>query len=1028
MTGQRSQSATRPRTNAVAGLIILVLLAVGATLLVLRRDGQAVALVPPPPGQTWADLPGGARIEILGVIPSDDPTNWWGADGSRHSAPPAPTDRVFWNDDDAFKSAHRVRLKLTGVTQSDDKLAPTLFVDPAPKQWKWGITGFRPMQNAREEDPRRETTVDALLVSEADTASLMFGLRLHEFGPPREFDVNGVPQGELDGMPETMAELHRTVGLEIESVSELDSRVQTRVRVLRLGDLQSRSRRVVVDVKAMLHNNGVGHADREWGNVFEFDEPLVSIRSFEVRLQPADRTWVTIDNISLKPGQATVPLLTVSSDKAKHAATNERPRWTQQLDNGAIVSLLALCRPTDSWSLWWTPDGEQIPPPLYHRGDGAFSETRRLPLVALVRVREERDGQPVPRPVGHYNSRHGYPDVESIDDVFSPWPHSGLYLVSIAEMTEAGDPLLVVGTGAGDWQSHDVVQINDVSDIDGQSCRVTLARHPVPDRGPREHLRFDYNYRNDRETRLQVKADGQSWETFIRGPVVTRHGPGQHEHQARMGGIQAHAWTEDSLPDIAIQTRRREWAEFSGFAIAPNGRELGPVELAKSANPEHVAARLRVLMREAAGPADGFADRFAAQVREAIRRRDLNFLQPEHLDALSRDFRDLITEYQPEELTVEQQTELLNATGWYLTHNLDPSFAGPNYGSFYGDSAGEYFTFGSAMLNLKWRVWTWLTTLDLPADERQLLDDQIAWMRKAITEESPWDTNWFMQESLRHFDGLATDPFAPTFRKPLAPDEFTLLQQKVTSQAGQGHTRILHSVKLFGRRRAKRDEPIPVPFAPEGIAEIATTHILFSDGYRMQQKADFHSERRFTRGARSLQGWAEAKSWGSAAWTLTANPEYPEAVLPADRTERLAALNESGFADIGFDTAKRQLITFRGTRIAPLEISDWSVADTLSDEALSQRIDTHGTDTIALAPFFEDLDKAWARNSSTHALADTPLLVAMNRDGDLAVLRIDSTYRSSNPDARMVSLRVRTRPITETGYLGRIGVLKPASP
>ena len=61
----------------------------------------------------------------------------------------------------------------------------------------------------------------------------------------------------------------------------------------------------------------------------------------------------------------------------------ELPKWTQRLDNGAIVSLLAISRPKDDPGLWWSPNGVPVLQPF---GTGFNPDTQLddLPMVALV--------------------------------------------------------------------------------------------------------------------------------------------------------------------------------------------------------------------------------------------------------------------------------------------------------------------------------------------------------------------------------------------------------------------------------------------------------------------------------------------------------------------------------------------------------------------------------------------------------------------------------------------------------------------
>ena len=387
--GSRSETA-EPRRKltmwAVAVLVVLVSVVVWRIVFVSPAV-QVTSLGPPPAGELWVDLTGGARFELVGVLKATDTNSCWKADGSLHVMPPESFGHNRWPDDGTKETVRRVRMKLTGLSHND--LSPVARLDPRPRR----LLGFaRRSTGFDRSDPasRGKCMVQMLMFPGSETTSVRLGVLCDPFGPECRVQPDGTFD-PLPQMPEKLAALYRSVRLDVETYPAVEpgreqpasaSEIRTWVTVGRRGS-KSSQRPLNVRLTALDSGGRIVRPGATYGQSgFGFALPRGQIQAFVIRIQSAGRTWITVDDIALDPGLSTSPTLSVTTD-GQLPAPVELPKWTQRLDNGAIVSLLAISRPKDDPGLWWSPDGVPVLQPF---GTGFNPDTQLddLPMVALV--------------------------------------------------------------------------------------------------------------------------------------------------------------------------------------------------------------------------------------------------------------------------------------------------------------------------------------------------------------------------------------------------------------------------------------------------------------------------------------------------------------------------------------------------------------------------------------------------------------------------------------------------------------------
>lgn len=346
-------------------------------------------------------------------------------------------------------------------------------------------------------------------------------------------------------------------------------------------------------------------------------------------------------------------------------------------------------------------------------------------------------------------------------------------------------------------------------------------------------------------------------------------------------------------------------------------------------------------------------------------------------------------------------------------------------------NAGDYYCFGNAIKNLKWRVWSFLSTLDVTDEERQQLGAQLQWMRDALQKCEPYEGSRFTPESIHKLNSITSAPFCPVLRRPLSNEDFAAVQEAVVSGKAKSHTHLVHSILgIVGTLATSTSDGEPVlPFEADPVTRIQIVY-----NYQLKQyeyRAWFKSERPLGGYQRSVTDWKLAKVWSSVGmWIRKTKVRLPAAVPITDPDERLKEINEGAYADFGVDLEERSLVSFRGTRMALLDTHDQVVSDAISDDALRERLRNHSADSLELSPFFDgDPDDVWSSKvEHSRSRGDAPLVVVEDPDGNLAVLAIESIYQPSSDKQhpqrlrKRVTIRIRHRPIEPVGYLNRIGV------
>lgn len=239
-----------------------------------------------------AEVPGGIKVELLGVSASEGEPRWWNANGQPLDKNPLPS-IVHGKSSTPLNDYYRFAVRITGLKADEDSW---IVVDNVP-----GIS------TAGSVDPDlREQISEAGPISSAQTARLRVALRRGEFGPAqvvtpecRKLPVNNLP-ADLKPWYDKITPL---------MIHEADgqSRIYLPAFDLRRQRAFIRWTAIDIDGKEVPHLN---YQHINGCEVISFDLPLSRVARFEYRLQPY-KHWVTFAKVSLQSGHKTQPAVKI---------------------------------------------------------------------------------------------------------------------------------------------------------------------------------------------------------------------------------------------------------------------------------------------------------------------------------------------------------------------------------------------------------------------------------------------------------------------------------------------------------------------------------------------------------------------------------------------------------------------------------------------------------------------------------------------------------------------------------------------
>lgn len=310
-----------------------------------------VASVEHDTGAWVAELPRGARVELLAISDADaNPDQWWRPDGT------PVTNATFEVKGPADMSApgaqkKELAFRVAGIPANADPplydFTPSASISAGGSVLENGgsVTGGLPVR--------------AAWPALARTATVRLGYRLDPWRTIATFDLNSrsLNQSGLAGDPRWMTSLNHIS----------DDGTNTYVTmVLNKDDKQWNIRTVAVDVDGTdrVHSRASGtpaETTSTWTYTFS-GTTVARIREIQVQVKPVQ--WVEFRDVALNPKRRV-------ASKVRPLASNESPEQIAQrnpatgsltatLPDGGNVELLALGEPEAAPTGWWTPGGTSV--------------------------------------------------------------------------------------------------------------------------------------------------------------------------------------------------------------------------------------------------------------------------------------------------------------------------------------------------------------------------------------------------------------------------------------------------------------------------------------------------------------------------------------------------------------------------------------------------------------------------------------------------------------------------------------------
>jgi hypothetical protein len=349
----------------------------------ISRFGSASAAyeayTDPSSGVLIAELPKGARVELLAVSDADaNPDQWWRPKG-------APvTNSTFEVEGPADMNApgtqrKELALRVSGIPANTD---PPLYDFTPSASISAGGTVLENGASLIGGLPVR-----AAWPAQARTATIRLGYRLDPWRTIATFDVNtrSVTQSGLAGDP------HWTTSFNHISDDGTNTYV---TMVLNKEDKQWNVRTVAVDVdgKDRVHNRASGtpaETTSTWTYTFS-NVTVARLREIQIQVRPVQ--WVEFRDVALTPRWRVASRIRPATGSQQPEQVAERNSATGSLaatlPDGGTVELLALGEPEAAPTGWWTPDGAPVTQASFKVVDicPVNREEGRRPLDVIFRL------------------------------------------------------------------------------------------------------------------------------------------------------------------------------------------------------------------------------------------------------------------------------------------------------------------------------------------------------------------------------------------------------------------------------------------------------------------------------------------------------------------------------------------------------------------------------------------------------------------------------------------------------------------
>ena len=385
-----------------------------------------------------------------------------------------------------------------------------------------------------------------------------------------------------------------------------------------------------------------------------------------------------------------------------------------------------------------------------------------------------------------------------------------------------------------------------------------------------------------------------------------------------------------------------------------------------------------------------FSEATADRVVRVIEAHSLPFINRKELDRIRGEFRRMVEEHEPEDLSDDRKRAILTAIEEHGGQHLHLDRYRPAEMRCLNLT---YLSLPDRLDTLQWKLYQAMQRGPLNTEQTQRLEAQRKYMRRHIA--SLPEDRWAKHEpALSRLEVRFSDPLSTVLDRPMTEEQFSQFKEMLQRYPRDGELRYVVPHIIAAALKAShhdfKDFTLP---GGDRVVRYGHSNTVVRLG--------FESNAKFRGDTRGLDDIEETSS------VIDAVTGYPE-TAPVDAREpgKFAGwLDQYGKGDFGYDDAKGGgLFAVRGAKLALLDAINWIEADAINNDALRAEIKKQDKPVVGLKTFYEAHRDVHKTHPSVPYIG--PYIGVLTKEGHLAVVHVEDFNGRK-------SINIRTRPRDE---------------